>query len=87
MILLAMLGVLVGLALPVGGCQDCPEYELEGSYVILDVNEDGQPAHDRSWVEGSGRVEVDETRIVISYTTVDDSQWEVEFSRTGTYRQ
>ena len=84
-IMLVMLGVLVGIALPVGGCQECPEYEPEGSYVILDFNDDGQPAHNRDWVEGSGRVEVSETTIVISYTTPDDSRWEVEYERTETY--
>ncbi|MFV8752586.1 hypothetical protein ACNOYE_18720 [Nannocystaceae bacterium ST9] len=83
--MLVLLGVLSGMALPIGGCQDCPQYEVEGSYLILDFDNAGQPAHTRDWIEGSGRVEVDETTFVISYTTPDDSRWEVEYVRTETY--
>jgi hypothetical protein len=80
---LAMLGTLVGLALPMTGCQDCSDTQLEGTYVILDYDDVANPTLD--WVEGSGRVEVDQTTIVISYGTPDGSRWEVEFERTQTH--
>jgi hypothetical protein len=81
---IVLVGVLLGIALPSVGCQHCPDYEPEGSYIVLDFYETGEPSHDRDWVEGSGRVEVDETAIVISYATPDGSRWEVEYMRTTT---
>jgi len=82
-ITLGLLGLLVGLALPSGGCIECPEYEVAPAYRIRDYDSIGEKAHARDWVEGTGRVDVSETAIVISYTTPDGSQWEVEYTRTG----
>lgn len=82
-ITLGVLGLLVGLALPSGGCLECPEYEVAPAYRIRDYDSIGQKAHDRDWVDGSGRVEVTDTAIIISYETPDGSKWEAEYSRTG----
>jgi hypothetical protein len=78
MLSIALLGVLLGMALPTGaGCYRCPDYEIEGSYWIS--------AGERAdWMPGSGRMEVTETSIVFSYTTTDGSLWEVEYMRTET---
>ncbi|MDC0674337.1 hypothetical protein [Nannocystis radixulma] len=56
------------------GCQPpCEEDDPAPSYEILTDRPD--------WEPGSGRVRVEETRIVIAYTTTDGSQWEVEYTR------
>lgn len=75
-----MLGVLVGFALPAGGCSDpCPEYEAEGNYRI-DAKD-----YRSDWVEDSARVEITEATILIFYATTDGSRWEVEFGRGATH--
>lgn len=70
-----VVAVLAGAALPLGqGCTDCPEFDPEPLYRIVD---------DRpGWIAGSGRVRVTKTAFVVSYTTLDGSQWEVEYRRT-----
>ena len=62
-----------GAAAPVGGCSPCPEVVPEGAYRIAE----GRAA----WVPGSGRVEVSDAAVVITYETSDGSTWEVEYRR------
>lgn len=79
MLSIALLGVLLGMALPTGvGCFRCPKYQMEDLYWISI----GERA---DWTPGSGRLEVTETAIVFSYTTTDGSLWEVEYMRFETY--
>lgn len=72
-IALGIVGVLLGAAAPVGGCSPCPEVVPEGAYRIAE----GRAA----WVPGSGRVEVSDAAVVITYETSDGSTWEVEYRR------
>ena len=81
MIVLCVLGLFLGVALPDTGCVECPEYAPEGTWGFR-AYEFGRLS---GWMPGSGRMEVSETTIVISYTTPDDSRWEVEYERTETY--
>lgn len=72
--LVALLGLLFGAALPVGSaCTPCPELEPAPVYRVVDERPD--------WVPDSGRVEVDEDRILIRYSTLDGSSWELEYEQ------
>lgn len=72
-----LLSVAVAAAIPFGhGCAPCePEPEPEPFYRIVGNRAD--------WVPGSGRVQVTDTHILISYKTKDGSAWEVEYLRVN----
>lgn len=63
---------LVGVMLPLGeGCGSCPDFVP--AYRITEDLPD--------WVVGSGRVELTDTAIVITYETMDGAKWKVEYKR------
>jgi len=64
--------MLAALSLPLSeGCGSCPE--LRSAYRIVTDRPD--------WVMSSGKVELTDTAIVITYSTKDGSSWEVEYKR------
>lgn len=71
-----LLSAVVAAAIPFGhGCAPCePEPAPEPLYRIL--------YHRDDWEAGSGRVQVTDTHIIVSYKTKDGSAWEVEYLRT-----
>lgn len=71
--------LVLGIALGFGGttwsgCAPCPDTAPADDYVF-----DG--ALSDSWVEESGRIEVSDTELRITYRTTDGSRWEVVYAR------
>ena len=66
--------VLLGASAPISqGClPPCEEYIEHDFYKSKTSRPD--------WVSDSGRVRVEDGRLIISYTTHDGSQWEVEYA-------
>lgn len=65
-------GAAIVVALQSCGCPDGPGFA--SSYRIVNEPTD--------WVAESGRVDVDEGAVLVTYTTRDGARWEVEYRRT-----
>jgi len=67
-----LLGFLSALVVSSAACTDCLDYGFAESYTFVE-----EPS---GWVPGSGRLVLGDDVISITYTTLDGSEWEVEYT-------
>ncbi len=75
-------GLLASVALFLGfstsgasGCVNCPDQHIAERYSFEIVMS--------GWSPGSGRVDVTDSDLTITYSTTDGSKWKVVYTRTG----